>query len=951
MPNLKLKNISRKIRNVLQIRPAIASILLLALLTPGYAANKDDASKYYEDALTRYANKDVAGSIIQLKNALRQEPKMLAAHVLLGRSYLENGESAAAEQAFLKSLDLGVDRSEIAIPLAQAYFNQGKFRRLLDSISPQDLPTSIKQGLLGIRASALIELGDLKLARQALATAYTVASGKPANLVLIEANLSFREGRPEVARTLIDQALKTDPSNMQFWLLRATVLHSEGKADAALADYNQALVLAPKSLQSRLGRVSLLLDSGKAKQVTADLEFLRKVYPEDPRGIYLAALYADKQNDRAAASKALQNVTKALDPATPEIINQSAQLLLIGGLAHFGLNQNEQAKSYLKRLLSFSPNHTAGRKLLGTILIKEDRNSEAVEVLAPALTATPNDVNVLSLLASAHMGQKDYRKANDLLERAVRLGSTPPIEGSFGFSLLGSGQESQGIERLAKSFAQDAGQTKVGTALTMLYMKRGQARQAVQVAEIMVKREASNPQLLNLLGVARVAANDRKGARSAYEKAIALDRLFIPASLNLAKLELAEGQQDAAKSRLLEILKTQPKNTQAMVELANVEASSGNLVATAQHLQKANALEPRNIPTGLQLAELHLRKGEAEKALNLAKELESVDNKDLGVLSLQGRAFAAVGKPDLARVIYKRMTAYAGIDAESQYKIARLYLALGDQSTAIYNLEKSLLDAADYPPSLALLAELDINRGKLAEAEARARRLIERNPSSEAGHRLLGNLAFARGRHEDALAHFQTAFAKDPSTQSVMQLSLAFNRTGKHPQATKVLIDWLKAHPNEDEARLTLAKSYVLTGNLAAARNMLETVIKNRGENADIFNNLANILLQQGDKAALSYAERAYRLAPNDAAIADTLGWVLVQQNQVDKALRYLREAKLRDSNNPEIQYHLATALNKLGRSSEARAELDKALASKASFPGFEDAKKLRQSLLIEKPL
>lgn len=951
MLNLPLKNASRKIRKCFAFRLAIVSLLLLAFFNPGYAANKnEEASKYYEDALARYAKKDVAGSIIQLKNALRQEPKMLAAHVLLGRSYLENGESAQAEQAFIRSQELGVDRSEIAIPLAQAYFNQGKFRRLLDSISPQDLPASVKQGLLGIRAGALIELGDLKTARQALTGAYAAAGAKPAHLVLIEANLAFREGHPEIARTLIDQALKTEPGNMQFWLLRATVLHSEGKADAALADYNQALVLAPKSLQARLGRVSLLLDSGKVKPVAEDLEYLRKVYPEDARGIYLSALYADKQNDRAAANKALQSVTKALDPALPEIINQSAQLLLIGGLSHFGLNQNEQAKSYLKRLLSLSPNHTAGRKLLGTILIKDGRNGEAVEILAPALTATPNDTNVLALLASAHMGQKDYRKASDLLERAIQLGGgAPQIESSLGFSLLGSGQESQGIEQLAKSFAKDAGQTNAGTTLSMLYMKRGQARQAVQVVEIMVKREANNPLLHNLLGVARVAANDRKGGRSAYEKALALDSQFMPAQLNLAKLDLAEGQQHAAKSRLLGILKAQPKNTQVMLELATVEESSGNLTAATQHLQKANALEPRNIPSGLQLAELYLRKGEAEKALNLAKELEGVNNKDLGVLSLQGRAFAAVGKPDLAKVIYKRMTAFAGIDAESQYKIARLHLALGDQNAAIYNLEKSLLGAADYPATLTLLAEIDINQGKLAEAEVRARRLIERNPNSEAGYRLLGNIAFARSRHEDALAHYQTAFAKDPSTQSASQLSYAFNQLGKHPQAIKILVDWLKTHPNEDDARLTLAKSYVLTGNLAAARSQLETVIKHRGENADIFNNLANILLQQGDKAALDYAERAYRLSPHNASIADTLGWVLVQQNQVEKALRYLREAKLRDSSNPEIQYHLATALNKLGRTSEARAELDQALATKVNFPGYEEAKKLRQLLSIEK--
>jgi len=152
-----------------------------------------------------------------------------------------------------------------------------------------------------------------------------------------------------------------------------------------------------------------------------------------------------------------------------------------------------------------------------------------------------------------------------------------------------------------------------------------------------------------------------------------------------------------------------------------------------QYLQKVQALEPRNIPPGLQLAELYLRKGEGEKALNLAKGLELVDGKDLGVLALEGRAYVATGKPGLAKAVYKRMTAFAGADAASQYKIARLHLDLGDQNAALYNLGKSLSDTPDYLPALALLAELEIKSGKLVEAEARARRLVERFRATKPG--------------------------------------------------------------------------------------------------------------------------------------------------------------------------------------------------------------------------
>jgi len=70
-------------------------------------------------------------------------------------------------------------------------------------------------------------------------------------------------------------------------------------------------------------------------------------------------------------------------------------------------------------------------------------------------------------------------------------------------------------------------------------------------------------------------------------------------------------------------------------------------------------------------------------------------------------------------------------------------------------------------------------------------------------------------------------------------------------------------------------------------------------------------MLKRRQPGALTVAERAYQLAPNDANVADTLGWALVEAGQVEKGLRYLREAKVRSPENPEIRDHLAEALKR----------------------------------------
>ena len=96
-------------------------------------------------------------------------------------------------------------------------------------------------------------------------------------------------------------------------------------------------------------------------------------------------------------------------------------------------------------------------------------------------------------------------------------------------------------------------------------------------------------------------------------------------------------------------------------------------------------------------------------------------------------------------------------------------------------------------------------------------------------------------------------------------------------------------------AMRALADVQLNVGDLDAARASYEAVLKAQGEDAGVLNNLANILEKQKDPKALDYAQSAFRLAPSDAAVLDTLGWFLVQRGQSETGLRHLREARLRD--------------------------------------------------------
>jgi cellulose synthase operon protein C len=67
----------------------------------------------------------------------------------------------------------------------------------------------------------------------------------------------------------------------------------------------------------------------------------------------------------------------------------------------------------------------------------------------------------------------------------------------------------------------------------------------------------------------------------------------------------------------------------------------------------------------------------------------------------------------------------------------------------------------------------------------------------------------------------------------------------------------------------------------------------------------------------------------------------LLAQGEADKALTYLSAARLSAPKNPDIQYHLAVALNRLGRTAAARATLETLLESGATFSDRAEAEKL----------
>lgn len=883
----------------------------LALPPAAQADRETQAARYYEDALARYERGDDTGAIIQLKNALKDDPKMLPALVLLGQAHLRRGEPAAAERVLADAERLGASRAEIAADQAKAYFDQGKFRVLLERFGAVGLPSRARLEVLLMRSRAQIALSQLDAAMESAREAERLPDGETRALAL-QAQIHLNAGRPKDAQAAVGRALQRSPRDTVVWTMQASIAHAQGDLQTAARDYGRALQFQPDNLEARLARAGIWLDLKREAEARTDIEILHAKFPDDPRGAYLRALYFARRGDVGNARAAMRDVTRTLDQVSPEFVAASAQLLLLGGLAHHALGEFERAKTYLVAYQEKHPRETGARKLLGSIYLAERQYDRTIVQLQPLQRAYPVDAQVLSLLGSAYLGKGNHPQAARLFQEAAQAQDSPSIQTGLGLSLLGTGQGDAGYAALLRAYEQAPPSAQAGVPLALAHLKRGEARQAVAVVDSILQREPGNVSLLNLLGVAKLAAGDRSGARAAYVAAIKASPNLYPAHLNLARLDEADGQVERARQRYLGILKAKPNHADAMLELARLDEEMGRPNDALRWLDKDASLDGRDVRPRLARHGLHLRAGQAQQSLEAARDAQAIAPNHPATLMALADAQVAIGNPDMARSTLRRMVQGAAFNASWLIQAAARQMRISDTEGAAYTLSKALLDDADHLPARLLQARLSMQQGKLADAEKQVQTLLQ-NPAAKAeALRMLGELRLAQKRPAEAVAAYRSAHAADPGSESLFGLYGALMRANQAREAARLMEDWRKRHPADRLAGHALGEAWLALDEPLRARAVYQALLKGDANDARAHNNLAHALMRLGDKAALGHAERARALAPNQPQVNDTLGWILVQQGQIEKGLRYLREAALRAPDDPQIRQHLDEAIGRL---------------------------------------
>lgn len=369
------------------------------------------------------------------------------------------------------------------------------------------------------------------------------------------------------------------------------------------------------------------------------------------------------------------------------------------------------------------------------------------------------------------------------------------------------------------------------------------------------------------------------------------------------------------------LLEKHPENEDLLYSFALLQKSSGDSAAAIKILAPLLDKSPDYQPALLLQGTLMFETGKIEDALSYLRKQSRrfPENRKLGTL--------------YARMLIDDKQLQA---AEDEFQQLMLRFP----------------DAPGLKLSHALVA-LENGRTQLAAEELQS--LIDAGQNLSEAHYYLGRIADDAHQDLDAIVHYQQVdtgpffFSALSRTSFLMakrgEISAALERLAnlrtQLPQQTEPL--WLveinlqsdlknddaalstatralEALPDNGRILYARAMAFDRMDNLSAAEADLNRIIQQEPDNAVAMNALGYLLTTKTKRydEALQLLLKAHQIAPDNAAITDSLGWIYYKLGDMALALQYI-EAAYADFKDPEVAAHYGEILWVSGQQTEAR--------------------------------
>ena len=197
------------------------------------------------------------------------------------------------------------------------------------------------------------------------------------------------------------------------------------------------------------------------------------------------------------------------------------------------------------------------------------------------------------------------------------------------------------------------------------------------------------------------------------------------------------------------------------------------------------------------------------------------------------------------------------------------------------------------------------------------------------------------GKLQPALDLCIKSLQNKPTPEAAMHLvsvvSLDPSLAESNSDLEAIVADLSSKYSSNQMFQFSLATLRQVQGRTDEAKKLFDQLLEKNPSHVLALNNVAVMLADQAETRdqALEYVDRAIKLRGMQAMLADTRGWILLQQDKLAESHRHFERAIQDTPTDPRFHFHLALAKQRQGDATGARASLDVAKRLKLLTQGL----------------
>jgi tetratricopeptide (TPR) repeat protein len=443
---------------------------------------------------------------------------------------------------------------------------------------------------------------------------------------------------------------------------------------------------------------------------------------------------------------------------------------------------------------------------------------------------------------------------------------------------------------------------------------------ALQGARVWYEADPDSVQALQTLTALLVGARKVDEAEPLLAKLLERDGDAAAKGFQQLGRLLAGNPDKQANLRVVRALaKRHPQLPQAQLAIAQAALAANDDAAALAAARRARELRPDWDAAAIYEAQVLQRSSPERAARTLAGFLER-NPKAREARLAYARLLVGERKFAEARLQFETLLAAFPDNGDVRYAVGLLALQLKDFATAETSLKRLLEMGFRDPDGVRyMLGQAAEEQKKWQEAE-QWYSAVRRGDQYLPARLRIANVIAKQGRLQEARKYLR---ALDTQGEQGVQVLIAeaqlLRDANQNHDAFELLGKALQAQPEQPELLYDHAITAEKLERFDVLESNLRTLIRVKPDYAHAYNALGYSYAERNLRLpeARRLIERALELAPEDAYIIDSMGWVLYRMGNLEGAAEYLRRAYL-GRPDAEIGAHLGEVLWQMGARAEA---------------------------------